>query len=282
MGKVRVTFYGVRGSLPTPGRSTLGFGGNTACIEVVGDGERFICEAGTGIRDLGNQLLLREAKEKGVQSTILISHLHWDHYIGLPFFKPLYDAHHQFTLCGPGSKAASFKDLLSVAISPPFFPIRIVDVPARLRWKTVNGRPLRFGKTVVRPFVLHHPGGSFGWRLDFASGVSVAIVTDNEPKDDAHELATVQWLNGVDLLVHDAQYTPEGYESKHGWGHSPHTYPLRLACEAGIREVVLTHFDPEDSDASLRDIERTVKRLIKKSACPLRVRLAREGESLLI
>lgn len=279
MQHARLTFYGVRGSMAAAGRATAGFGGNTTCIELTGFGERIICEAGTGIRELGNRLM-RGARR--LDATILISHLHWDHYIGLPFFKPLYVRGNRFLLCGPGGRGKGFARLLDAAISPPYFPIRLRDAASEKRFKTLTGKPFSIGGIRVTPFPLHHPGGGFGWRFDMPDGRGVAIVSDNEPKDAASERRTVQWLNGLDLLIHDAQYTPEGYPRKKGWGHSPYNYPLRLASKAGIPRVILTHFDPDDDDAQLRRRETQVQRLLRKGGHALRCTFAREGMTLLI
>lgn len=281
MQRARLTFYGVRGSMAAAGRATAGFGGNTTCIELCGFGERIICEAGTGIRELGNALM-RGSRGARVDAAILISHLHWDHYIGLPFFKPLYERGNRFLLCGPGGRGKGFARLLGAAISPPYFPIRLRDAAARKRFKTLDGKPFSIGAVRVTPFPLHHPGGGFGWRFDLPDGRGVAIVSDNEPKDAAQERRTVQWLNGLDLLIHDAQYTPARYRQRRGWGHSPDSYPLELARQAGIPSVILTHFDPDDDDAVLRRRETQVRQALRGNGRAVRCRFAREGMTLLI
>ena len=150
------------------------------------------------------------------------------------------------------------------------------------RFKTLDGGPFSLGAVRVTPFPLHHPGGGFGWRFDLPDGRGVAVVSDNEPKDAASERRTVQWLNGLDLLIHDAQYTPARYQQRRGWGHSPDSYPLRLAMKAGIPRVILTHFDPDDGDAELRRREMQVRQALRRSGAALRCAFAREGMTLSI
>lgn len=276
MDRVRVTFWGVRGSMATPGPKTVRFGGNTACVEIEAAGRIIVCDAGTGIRDLGIDLK-RRFKKGPISAYILLSHLHWDHYIGLPFFKPLYEKGNRFVIAGPRADTMGFGKALSLAMRPPYFPIPFSVIPAGIRLKTLSERTFRIGRIMVKPLVMNHPGGALGWRFFFPGGRSVVHITDNEPATKHKEARLVDWMRGADVLIHDAQYDPRGYKRHLGWGHSPFTYPLELAEKAGIKRIFLFHFDPEDEDRHLDRVLRQARRLAHASMPRVRVGLTREG-----
>lgn len=278
MPQVRITFWGVRGSIPAPGSMTKRFGGNTSCIEIVAGKERIICDAGTGIRALGIRLMRGNAK-KPITAHILLSHLHWDHYMGLPFFAPLYGRRNRFIIEGPAAGQHGFGRALSRAMRPPYFPVPFSMIPAGIRFKTIGMRPFRVGKVLIEPFALHHPGGSLGWRFFFPNGTSLVHVTDNEPGSARYVRKLLRWIRGADVLIHDAQYTPGNYVRHRGWGHSPFTFPMHLASEAGIGRLFLFHFDPQDEDAQLERVRRKAKAMARELKHAVRVEMAREGMS---
>ncbi len=274
--KVQITFWGVRGSMATPGASTVRFGGNTACLEIESGQSRIICDAGTGIRACGLHLM-RRLKKQPIDATILLSHLHLDHYIGLPFFKPLYMKRNRFVIAGPGAKEMTFGAALKRAMAPPYFPVPFSAIPSDLTTKTLTERAFRVGDIRVKPHAVHHPGGSLGWRFTLPDGRRLVHVTDNEPDSKQEVRRLTRWMEGADVLIHDAQYTPEGYGRHEGWGHSPFTYPLTLALEAGIPHLYFFHFDPEDDDRHLREILGRARAWVRARKGRLRVDLAREG-----
>jgi phosphoribosyl 1,2-cyclic phosphodiesterase len=276
--RMRIVFWGVRGSLPAPGRATSVFGGNTSCIAIEAGGEHLICEAGSGIRDLG-RLLLRRAADGPVEATVLISHFHWDHYIGLPFFQPLYRGSSRLTIAGPGEGKRSFRSRLEQAIAPPGFPVPLASAPATIAYRTVSRRAFSAGRFRVTPVAAHHPGATFGWRIVGPDARSVVVMTDDEPGDARHEVQLVKALRGASALIHDAQYPPEIYETRKGWGHSPCTYPAKLAAAAGIPVVYLTHYDPAANDLAVRKLGETAKAHARKNNLNVTIRLAREGHS---
>ncbi len=281
MDRVRIKFWGVRGSLAAPGRDTVRFGGNTACMEIEYGRTRIICDAGTGIRPLGLDLVHR-AGGRPIDATILLSHVHWDHYLGLPFFRPFFEKKNRFVIAGPSVMGRSFGKLLRDVIRPPYMPITLADLGARISYRTVGKRAFKIGAVRVLPMPANHPDGALGWRFDFPNGRSVVVMTDNEPLDAARDVALIEYIAGADALIHDAQYSPAEYGKKRGWGHSPFPYPVGLACAARMRRVYLTHFDPESSDAELMKARSAARRMIARRGSPVRCELAREGLSFFL
>lgn len=271
MKRVKICFWGVRGSTPAPSKRTTKYGGNTPCVEIFLGGNRIICDAGTGIMPLGFKM----AKSgKVLKASILLSHVHWDHISGLSFFEPFFNSKNSFEIIGPGVKEMGIRKALSGAISPPFFPVTLSDLSASIRFRTVSKRPFYIGKVRTVPHSLHHPGGVMGWRFEFPGGKSLVYVSDNEP--GRGEKGFVEWAKGVDMMIHDAQYTPAEYRKKVGWGHSPYTYPIKIAKAAGVKRLILSHFNPPYADSALDDISRKAAGLARKNG--LKCRLAREGE----
>ncbi len=281
MAKVRIKFWGVRGSMAAPGSKTVKIGGNTACVEIAADGAHIICDAGTGIRPLG-QDLQRRMKGKRCESFIMLSHLHWDHYIGLPFFVPLYSSKNRFTIAGPRAAGEPFGRALSRVMHPPYFPIPVSAIPSKVRFRTLGTRRFRIGPVTVVPAEVNHPGGALGWRFQFPNGKTLVHVTDDEPGDAKNRARLVRWMREADLLIHDAQYTPTTYAKHIGWGHSPYTYPLELAEAAGIPRVVFFHFDPADDDRRILGVQRDARAWLRKRRSKVRCSVAREGETILL
>lgn len=278
MKKAVIRFWGVRGSIPSPGRRTVRFGGNTACVEIEAGETRIVCDAGTGIRELG--LSMGRAQGSGaLRAHILLSHIHWDHFMGLPFFTPLYSGRNRFVVAGPGSGGMSFGRALSRAMRPPYFPVPFSAIPAGLSFRTLSEKPFFIGDVRVEPMAVNHPGGALGWRFDFPDGASLVHVTDNEPDSLRRRRALVDWMRGADVLIHDAQYDPRSYKRHVGWGHSPYTFPIELAAEAGVRRLFLFHFDPQDDDARLTKVLSTSRRFARERSMKVDVAMAREGFS---
>ena len=278
MGSAKITFWGVRGSIPSPGRKTMIFGGNTACVEISSKAARIICDAGTGIRELGLSLE-RRASRLPVRAHLILSHIHWDHFMGLPFFTPLYRRGNHFVIAGPRAGRMTFRRALSRAMHPPYFPVPFSAMPAGLSFKTVSARPFSIGDVRVEPMAMNHPGGALGWRFFFPDGRSLVHVTDNEPGSRRRRAALVQWMSGADAMIHDAQYDPRSYRHHRGWGHSPFTFPIDLAAEAGIGRLYLFHFDPQDDDAHLKRVLLKARRYARERSLSVEVDMAREGLS---
>jgi len=268
---MRIKFWGVRGSIASPGPDTAGVGGNTSCVEVRCGDARIVLDAGTGARRLGDALLA----EGPVEATFLLSHLHWDHIQGLPFFVPAYAPSTRLQIVGSGGGAATLGAVLAGQMTAPVFPVRLDELGAELRLREVRGGDaFDVGEARVRAARLNHPGGVLAYRIDHA-GRSVVYATDTEHY--ACVDPTLRALaEGADVLIYDAQYTPEEYRgdggrSKVGWGHSTYAAGAELARAAGVGTYVLYHHDPQRSDAGVADLERRAQELFPAAIA------AREG-----
>jgi phosphoribosyl 1,2-cyclic phosphodiesterase len=255
---VRLTIWGCRGSVPTPGPSTVRYGGNTSCVEVSLDGgATLVLDAGTGIRQLGLELLNRG--ERRVH--LLLTHLHLDHLEGLRFFAPLWDDRVALDIWGPPSPLQSLKDRIARSFSPPFFPVDLSDVPARVTFHDVPRRRWTIAGASVAAELVVHPGPTVGYRIE-TEAATFAYLPDHEPAL-AGPIAdrAVDWLSGaaiagdVDMLFHDAQYFEDEYEKRIGWGHSSVADTVRFTQAVGARRLLLFHHEPMHSDGSLERLE---------------------------
>ena len=275
---MRVTIWGCRGSLAAPGRQTVRYGGNTSCLEVCSDDGSFVVlDAGTGLRPLGRRLL--ELAPPRID--LLLTHLHLDHLEGLGFFLPLWSAETTLHLWGPASPTRTLEERIARYLSPPLFPIDVSDVPATLVFHDVPAEPWELGGLRLSGAAVAHPGPTLGYRIESA-GASLAYIPDHEPALGS-DLGAVSsdWIpgfelaSGVDLLLHDAQFTDDEYSERVGWGHSSLTDAVTFARRAAVGRLVLFHHDPWHSDEELDALGRQAMALWNGSgAAPV---LAREG-----
>jgi phosphoribosyl 1,2-cyclic phosphodiesterase len=242
-----VRFLGVRGSIATPGMAA---GGNTACLEVVAGDTRIILDAGTGLRTLGN-----ERMQQGIRhSTILLSHLHWDHVAGLQFFTPVYVPGHRVEIASGPNGVMSHDAAIRSLFKAPFFPVEFDDLGGNVITRELrpNDR-FEIGGITVTMARLNHPDPVYGYRLEHA-GQSIVYATDTE-HFSCVDPTLKKLAAGADILVYDAQYTPEEYPTKVGWGHSTWEAGAELARAAGVPQLVLFHHDPGRTDAQLNALE---------------------------
>lgn len=275
-----IRFWGVRGSIASPGESTARTGGNTSCVEVR-CGERVIAlDAGTGLRGLGDALM-REAVRTGksVELTLLLSHLHWDHIQGLPFFAPIYVPGTRIHVAGPAAPELSLRDALAQQMRPPTFPVLFEDLPSHLETRALRHlSQLQLGDVSVRAAKLNHPGGAvLAFRIDWC-GRSVVYATDTEHYACVDPVLA-KLAQGADVLIYDAQYLPEEYRgevgmSRLGWGHSTYEAGAELAAAAGVGTLVLFHHDPTRDDAGVEALEARAQSLFPQTEA------AREGRTL--
>jgi phosphoribosyl 1,2-cyclic phosphodiesterase len=249
-----VRIWGCRGSLATPGRETLRYGGNTTCVEVeCDDGTRIILDAGTGIRALGRRLV---ANGSG-PIHVCLTHLHLDHIEGIGFFPPIFDPDREVHLWGPPSSVRSLDERLARYLSAPLFPVELGDLPAAFVFHDVEDDPWEIGSARIEAAPVSHPGATVGYRI-LADGVTVAFLPDHEPAVGVDlEQLTSDWISGyglaedADLLVHDAQYTDAEYLGHVGWGHSSVSQAVAFGRLTGARRIVLFHHDPLHTDDDL-------------------------------
>jgi phosphoribosyl 1,2-cyclic phosphodiesterase len=249
--RMAVTFWGVRGSAPTPVADNLNHGGNTTCIEILaGDDTRMIIDAGTGIRLLGQELVTRYGGTLEVH--LFFTHFHWDHIQGLPFFRPLYSPANLLTFYSDRPPAELYQ-LLSAQMQAPYFPVIWESVCPSCRCVQVGAEPVWAGRVSVRSFPLHHPQGGCGYKFSFGGAVVVHacdLEHGNKEKDDI----LVEVCHEADLLIYDTQFTPEEYGSRRGWGHSTWLEAVRVARRASVKKLILFHHEPNRTDEQVEHL----------------------------
>jgi len=290
----RVRFWGVRGSIPVPGNSTIRYGGNTSCVEVRADGEIIVLDAGTGIRPLG-VALEKEFGDDPIKLTLLITHAHWDHIHGLPFFAPAHHRKNQITVYGPDTAAAGLREVLESEMATPFFPVSLHDLAGKIDIRTMEPGELLVGQLRVRAALVNHPGICVGYRVFTPSG-SIAFLPDHEGYDvklhsargnsltsnatrnraEEERALLVKFLNECALLILDTQYTDDEYKGRVGWGHGSLASAVALARDAHVRKLMLFHHDPNHDDAKIDKMLEEARELARKIAPELEVDAARE------
>jgi phosphoribosyl 1,2-cyclic phosphodiesterase len=253
---MKITFYGVRGSIPSPGPDTCRYGGNTSCVHIeTASGQDVVLDAGTGIRSLGKRLI-----EKDGIINILLSHGHWDHIQGYPFFKPIYQPDRQIRVYTSAIDHHGQLCSLFDQIDGANFPVKASDLPSRSVCLTENVESeLARQNICVSRMPINHPGGGYAYRIE-DDGTSCAYVTDNELEPPG-KLSTrydqwVKFCHGVDVLIHDAQYLPSDMPHKHGWGHSLVSQVRQLAVDAEAGCLVMFHHDPDRTDTEIDFIQK--------------------------
>jgi CheY-like chemotaxis protein/phosphoribosyl 1,2-cyclic phosphodiesterase len=294
---MRVRFWGTRGSIATPGPHTNYFGGNTSCVELTtASGDLLIFDCGTGAHPLAAALMAQG--KKPINSNILIGHTHWDHIQGFPFFSPAFVKGNSVAIYGPEGSRRSLHDVLAGQMEFTYFPIELDQLPAAIAYhELTEGTHTIGGARVVTQF-LNHPAMTLGYRVE-ADGVAIVYLVDHEPFSDALWQASTEpgriesilhegdrrhanFMADADLVIHDAQYTPEEYGLKKNWGHSTYEYVVQIAAAAGVRRVALTHHDPGHDDQFIADIEHSARILALQCGRELDVFCAYEGCELVL
>jgi CheY-like chemotaxis protein/phosphoribosyl 1,2-cyclic phosphodiesterase len=294
---MRVRFWGTRGSIATPGPGTNRFGGNTSCVELTtANGELLIFDCGTGAHPLAADLMARG--KKAIHANILLGHTHWDHIQGFPFFSPAFVKGNSVAIHGPEGSRGSLHEVLAGQMEFTYFPIELNQLPASITYHDLTEGIHTIGSTRVATQFLNHPAMTLGYRVE-AGGVAVVYLVDHEPFSDdlwradaepghidsiLHEgdRRHAKFMAGADLVIHDAQYTPEEYPKKKTWGHSTYDYVVQIAAAAGVRRVALTHHDPSHDDDFVADIERKARTLALQLGTGLDVFCAYEGCDLVL
>lgn len=298
MSDAYLRFWGVRGSYSAPFQSHLGVGGNTSCVELRVDDHIVLCDAGTGIIPFGNEIM----KQSDVRNLLIIlTHYHWDHICGLPFFVPAFVPDWNISFFGPGQCDDEIKEHVSAQMQAPYFPVGTETWLANVDYlEPTADQQHKYGSISFEHYNVHHPGTTYGYRLN-AAGKSIMYISDNEchylgksidqksgelneeekllyeeMKKEEYD-SEIKLIKDTDILIHDAQYTPEDYEKKRGWGHSCYIDTVNIAIDAGVKELYLYHHDPNYDDGALEAIHQHALEIIKDKGSSLLCHIAREG-----
>jgi phosphoribosyl 1,2-cyclic phosphodiesterase len=250
---MQIKFWGVRGSTPTPQPENLRYGGNTSCVEVRLNGHIYIFDCGTGFRQLGKHLA-REFENRPVSANIFLSHFHWDHIQGIPFFLPLYNNRENFFFFHSSSRSRKLQHALEDQMSDPYFPVDMSQMAAHRNFYDIGEDRIAFDNCTIQTKWLNHPQGCLGFRLQAGNKI-VVYATDNEPGDALFDKNVRQLAEGADVLIYDAQYLPDEYANgKKGWGHSHWREAVNIIMESGAKELVLFHHDPDHNDSCIDSV----------------------------
>lgn len=281
-----VRFRGVRGSTPAPAREMMRYGGNTSCVEVRFGDELLILDAGTGIRNLGNDLVT-EFGAQSIQANLFISHTHWDHIQGLPFFAPAYLPHHRIKILGAKGTGAKLERALRNQMDPMHFPAGLDLMSGFTGVSELDSDQSRLGNLFISVISLNHPGGCAGFRIE-ANGAALAYLPDHEPyRSESGELgrtgaarraALVEFLHGVDLLILDTQYTEQEYPRRIGWGHGCLPDSVALAVDSHVHRLAFFHHDPSHEDTHIDEMVSEARAMATSSR--LIIQGAAESETI--
>jgi phosphoribosyl 1,2-cyclic phosphodiesterase len=283
----RITFWGVRGSVPTPGPATVRYGGNTSCVEVRADGQIIILDAGTGIRPLGLELA-REFNGEPMDLTLLITHTHWDHIQGFPFFLPAYQPKNTIRVLGYEGARKGLGSTLAGQMESPYFPIALQQMPGNVVIEELQSFSFQLGPIHATAATVNHPGIAVGYRLA-TSGGAIAYLPDNEPfreapgaggqdTADTQNGKLIDFIRDADMLIIDSQYDAEEYSHHVGWGHGCVEDVVRIAILANVKRLYLFHHDPDHDDRRIDAMLAQAREEASGSA--LEVFAATEGETV--
>jgi phosphoribosyl 1,2-cyclic phosphodiesterase len=292
---LRVRFWGTRGSIPSPGRDTVRYGGNTPCLEIrTPDGWLVVVDAGTGIRELGRSLV-RCANGSPIKGDIFLTHAHWDHIQGLPFFAPIFHPGNHFTIWGSKAMETSIGRVVRDQMSPVVFPVAFEQVAASIEFRELGDHHHRRGAYDVRAMPVRHPGGALAYRFTGDStgprsdgaARGLVYISDNELNPAATYESPPSWrqdlvefIRRARVLVHDTMFTAEEYDEHRGWGHSTYEDAVDLAIEAEVETLVLFHHKPERTDDEVDQHAEACRALAQRRGATLRVVAAAEGLAL--
>ena len=286
---LKLTFYGTRGSIPVPGPSTMKYGGNTACIDLKSDaGDWIVFDAGTGIRALSDSLDL--SKKHDIH--ILVSHPHWDHISGFPFFVPVFIPGNKITIYGPGTFEKTLEEIIRGQMTYSYFPVRTEELQSDIKFIQLKEEKFNLKNFTIETTMLNHPVTCLGYKIYYKNSIFIYL-GDNEPyynvyNDNDNEVdhiardmnnRLVQFVNGADTLVTDAQYIPAEYSSHKGWGHSTTHDSVNMAIKAGVKKLFFFHHDPQRTDKQLDFIVDHYRKKVKEKGYDIEIYGAKENET---
>jgi len=265
---MKIKIWGCRGSLPTPGTDTIKYGGNSTCVEVrLDDGQLIIFDAGSGIRRLG-KAIMKDPSTK--EMYLFLTHAHWDHLMGFPFFTPIYIDSYKINVRGGPIAKKSLRGYLKQQMEAPYFPVRFDSLRAQFDFTQGDPEKREIGAAQVIPIRLIHPNGCYGFKV-IENGKSFVFFTDHELdfiKDQRPKVEKLlKFCEGANLLIHDAQYTDEQYKNTKGWGHSTFNTVIDFGIEANVKKLGMFHHDPEHTDTQLEQFENEWLERVKRQDC---------------
>ena len=295
---MKVTFWGTRGSIPTPGERTKKYGGNTSCVTVEVGNHLIILDAGSGIRELG-VVLKERSNNKPIEGHIFLSHTHWDHIQGFPFFIPFLEKGNSFHIYGHAGTGKSIQSVLKKQMDDDFFPIGLGDLKAHLNFVDLKDAPITLkNNTIVSFTLLNHPGMSMAFKIEH-NGKSIVYATDYEPytvtldnhkmMDYAYKESIIsldrkfdEFIKNVDVLICDGQYTQSEYETKIGWGHACIEHMIKTAVKDHVKKLILFHHDPMHSDSFIDEIVQNEAAKLEKAGKKIILCAAQEGGEIIL
>jgi len=272
---MRVKFWGVRGSISTPGPGTVRYGGNTTCVEVRAGGEIIILDAGTGLRQLG-LALMKEFKDKPLHLTLLLTHTHWDHIQGLPFFPPIYHPNCRLRIYGCHGARKGLAAMLTSQMESTYFPVAFDKLPSNIQIEELHDFNFDVGPVIVRALRANHPGICVGYRLFSPDGV-VTFFPDTEPRTGGIDREMVEFVRDSDVFILDSQYDRTEYRKHTGWGHGCVDDSVALAMQANVKRLCMFHHDPDSDDKKIDGFVKHARKLVAKAKSKLKVDAASEG-----
>jgi phosphoribosyl 1,2-cyclic phosphodiesterase len=257
---MKVRLWGVRGSTPTPEKRNWRYGGNTSCIEVrLDDNTLIILDCGTGLRDLGKSLA-GEFGDRPLEAYVFLTHFHWDHIQGIPFFLPLYKKGNTVLFHSVLRRGSELRRTLEGQMVLPYFPVEMSAMAAERHFRALGKEPLHINAAAISSQSLHHPQGCSAYRIE-ADGRVLVLATDTEPGSPLHDRRLRSLAQDADLLIFDSQFTPQQLEGeKRGWGHSTWQEGVRIAQQQGVKRLVLFHHDPDSDDAMVDDLVKRARK----------------------
>lgn len=297
MSNAQLRFWGVRGSYAAPFSTHLGVGGNTSCVEIRAGDHLLICDAGTGIIPLGNELVKQDIIQ---EMLVILTHYHWDHVCGLPFFVPAFIPDWKINFFGPGANPKIIEEHVSAQMKAPYFPVGTETWLAKTNYLSPKSDSFQYGPIKINYSNVHHPGITYGYKIQ-VNDKTIIYASDNECMfieksikkrsdefneeehdffremvQEEHQLE-LNLFKDADILIHDAQYTSEDYNKKRGWGHSCYIDTINTAIHANVKELYLFHHDPNYDDATMETILKHSNKIIKEKGSSLVCHLAKEG-----
>lgn len=278
MRMTRVKFWGVRGSIPTPGPGTAYYGGNTSCVEVRSGDEIVILDAGTGLRSLG-AALMNEFKNQPLNLTLLLTHTHWDHIHGIPFFAPIYNPKCRLRILGSPGARKGLVEALTGQMESTYFPVPFAKVPGNIEVEEFKELNFDIGPFVIRAQRANHPGLCVGYRLFTPDGL-ISFFPDTEPRTGGEDREMIEFIRDSDVLILDSQYDIAEYKTHVGWGHGCVDDSVALALKAKAHHLCLFHHDPDHDDEKLDRFVKHAREIVRKRKAKLKVDAAREGMTI--